>query len=206
MKRHSLSAFTLIEMLTVIVLIAVLASMVIGISGFVNAKAARSRAEGEIQAMATACESYKTDNGTYPQNTDTDALNAEVDGAPTSTKYTKASLYLYTSLSGDAEPVDAPDFKPEGKIYYTFRPEGLSAVKANKKITSVKYIQDPFGNCYGYSTAGLKSVQESKAQSASKNDPSEDRPGYNTTFDLWSTGGKVSAAGQVDQAKWIKNW
>ena len=39
----------------------------------------------------------------------------------------------------------------------------------------VQYIQDPFGNSYGYST-----VQSGDAQTTL---------GYNPTFDLWSTAG-----------------
>jgi hypothetical protein len=44
------------------------------------------------------------------------------------------------------------------------------------------FVKDPFGNSYGYSTAGPTSG------------------GYNPTFDLWST------ANSTTTAQWVKNW
>ena len=61
MKSSSRAAFTLIEMLTVMAIIAILTSLVIATSGYVNNKAARTRAQGEITEMASQCESYRTD-------------------------------------------------------------------------------------------------------------------------------------------------
>jgi type II secretion system protein G len=61
-------AFTLIELLVVISIIAVLASLVLSAAGNVQKKGARSRAQGEIEALAAALESYKADNGDYPTN------------------------------------------------------------------------------------------------------------------------------------------
>jgi len=61
-------AFTLIELLVVIAVIAILASLVLATSGYVQDKAARSRAEAEIAALSAALESYRVDNGTYPTN------------------------------------------------------------------------------------------------------------------------------------------
>ena len=55
------------ELLIVITIIIVLAGLIIGTIGYVQKKAARSRAEAEIAAMSAACESYKADNGTYPR-------------------------------------------------------------------------------------------------------------------------------------------
>jgi len=58
----------------------------------------------------------------------------------------------------------------------------------------VQYIQDPFGNSYGYSTAN--SVSSAL--------------GYNPTFDLWSTVGLTSnpppSGTDTITPQWIKNW
>ena len=75
--RARRAAFTLIELLTVIAIILVLAGLLLHIAGNANTKASLARAQAEIQAMSSALESYKTDNGTYPRNTDTDTLNAQ---------------------------------------------------------------------------------------------------------------------------------
>jgi prepilin-type N-terminal cleavage/methylation domain-containing protein len=219
MKKNALSAFTLIEMLTVMAIIAVLASLVVAISSVVNSKAAKARAEGEIVAMSAACETYKGDNGVYPRNADTDSLDPREDANPTKNKYQDASLFLYSELSGDALPDKAPDGKPEAdtKVYYSFRSEVLAADKDSKtgKIKKVKYIQDPFGQSYGYSTAAAEEEQDFLKDL--RKDPSAKRDkntkGYNSaTFDLWSTGGQTSVTasstskGEVDQTRWIKNW
>lgn len=141
-------------MLTVMAIIAVIASLVVAVSGLVQSKAARSRAEGEIAAMSTAIESYKSDNGIYPQTKDTDELDPRKDANPTSKKYQEASIDLYKELSGDggvgpdgAAIGTEADGKPEGRVYYEFKPDVLKADKVNDKIAEVKYIQDPFGNC-----------------------------------------------------------
>jgi prepilin-type N-terminal cleavage/methylation domain-containing protein len=209
--------FTLIEMLTVMLIIAVLASLVLGVNSLVQNKAARARAEGEIHTLALGCENYKVDNGTYPRNDDTDSLDPRTDGNPAtgggSDKYKKASIYLYQELSGDRKPEGGPDFKPEpdNKVYLPefFKPNVLGATKdKDGKITVVKFIQDPFGHPYGYSTKGAKAEED--FQSELRKDPSAKRPstaeGYNPTFDLWSTGGSVSGATAAQQGKWVKNW
>src|SRR5438132_9959206 len=78
------AAFTLIELIVVIAIIVILAGLVLSTVGYVQKKAARSRAETEIAAMSAACESYKADNGVYPQNGDTNALDptTNVDSTP----------------------------------------------------------------------------------------------------------------------------
>ncbi len=217
MKQTNLSAFTLIEMLTVMAIIAVIASLVVAVSGLVQGKAARARAEGEIQAMSAAAESYKADNGIYPQSTDTDELDPRKDGTPTSAKYAASSLFLYQELSGDGglgkdgvasgTPADG---KPDGKVYYEFKPDVLKGKKdGNEKLTTVQYIQDPFGNCYGYSTAAARNEQEflEKVRKSGSAASRSSGKGYNTTFDLWSTAGARSSGDPVEASKkWVKNW
>lgn len=216
MQRSSLqSAFTLIEMLTVMLVIAVLASLVLAVNGLVQSKAARSRADGEKAAIILACENYKSDNGTFPRSEDTDAIDPRVDGNPVSgsgaTKYQKSSLLLYSALNGDFEPAGNPDFKPEGTVYARelFKPTMLGATKGpNGEITAVKFIQDPFGYSYGYSTAGAKAEEEYQAtlRTTPGTTRPSDAPGYNPTFDFWSTGGSAGGTTAKDQGKWIKNW
>jgi len=72
--RHSSSpllapaseAFTLIELLIVITIIGILAGLTLSTLGYVNKKAARSRAEAEVAALSAAIESFKLDYGSYP--------------------------------------------------------------------------------------------------------------------------------------------
>jgi prepilin-type N-terminal cleavage/methylation domain-containing protein len=219
MHRRSHPAFTLIEMLTVIAVIAILTSLIVAVSGLVQRNAATKRAEGEIATMAAACENYKNDNGEVPRSKKTDLLDPRVDGNPvtgdTKEKYQDACLELYSALSGDYLPDKHPDFKPEEgkKTYYEFKPNNLNYKKTpEQKIQEVNNIQDPWGNCYGYSTARAKT--ELEFQKSIRADPNATRPtnmpGYNPTFDMWSTGGatrnRPKDGEQEDVKKWVKNW
>lgn len=214
MKRSSPQAFTLIEMVTVVAVIVVLAGLVISISGYVQNKAARERATTQLKNYTLQCEAYKADNGSYPQNAATDRLDPRQHFSPISgssgTLYVEASRYLYSALSGDYEPPNQPDTKPEdgNRVYYTPKRDELNFTKtATGAIGTINFLQDPFGNCIGYSTAG--NAAEVEYRDELKKDPSTSRPegteskGYNPTFDLWSTGGATSP---TQTGKWVKNW
>ena len=211
MKLKTSSAFTLIEMLTVMAVIAILASLIVSVQAFAQRKAATSRAEGEIRTMMAACESYKGDFGSYPRDTTgatskTDNLDPRMEGNPA--KYLDACLVLYRAISGDAE--DKPDGKPETKGYFEFNPNQLSKNSSGE----IRFIQDPFGNSYGYSTAGAK--MEDDYREDLQKDPKKARTttpkGFSPNFDLWSTGGVINktakdAAGlDSDRKRWVKNW
>src|SRR5438477_6948233 len=93
-------AVTIIELLVVIIIILILAGLILSISSYVQNKGARARAETEIAAMSAALESYRADNGIYPQSSDTNSLDPvnDVDSNPPASgtnKYSKAGLYLY---------------------------------------------------------------------------------------------------------------
>ncbi|MEY2492397.1 MAG: hypothetical protein QOH24_1348 [Verrucomicrobiota bacterium] len=177
----SRAAFTILELMIVMGIILILAGFVLAVSGFVQEKGKRSRAEAEIAAMSAALESYKADNGIYPQWTDTNSLD------PTSTdpaSYVASGKYLYIQLAGDSDDNPTTSSSSDTKNYFgsMLKPNMLNPNPPGANT----YIRDPFGNCYGYSTA--KASNPSGAV------------GYNPTYDLWSTGGST------DTSKWIKNW
>jgi prepilin-type N-terminal cleavage/methylation domain-containing protein len=170
--------FTIVEVLVVMSIILVLAGLVLATSSYVHNKGARSRAEAEIAAMSAALESYKADNGVYPNDSNTDSLDAR-SGSPDPTNYQAASKALYQKLIGDINGDGQSDSGVTS--YMSFK---SNQVGGNGSTT---FIKDSFGNSYGYSTASQKDATK----------------GYNPTFDLWSTAGSASATGK---SGWIKNW
>ena len=233
MRKPSVSAFTLIEMLTVLAIIVILTSMVISVGVYVQKRSALARSAGEIKMLEAACGSYKSDNGSYPRDTAvnsvTDNINPKVDLLPTSAKYAASSLFLYRELTGDKSttgdndlkgkpgsgpPNGIPDFG-EPRYLKEFEPRILNAVKdkTTKKIISVNFFQDPFGFSYAYSTGAAK--DEQTYQTTILTDPSkissEKRPtgaalhGFTPgSFDLWSTGGSNPTGKVTAELEWAK--
>lgn len=72
MKRNTRKAFTLIEMLVVIAIIAILAAMVLWGAGPAMVKAKLSRVRTEMTTLQTAIESYKERKGSYPPDNPND--------------------------------------------------------------------------------------------------------------------------------------
>jgi type II secretory pathway pseudopilin PulG len=180
-------AFTILELLVVIAIIIILAGLILSTVGYVQKKAARSRAETEIAAISAACESYRADNGTYPRNDNTDALDPTSSINPTS--YGLAGNLLYQQLSGDLD--NDPNTGGDDQRNYIaplLKPNSLA-------MGATPYLKDPWGNAYGYSTM--------RASNPTAH-------GYNPTFDLWSTAGYTPTGGPdptpTPQDFWIKNW
>lgn len=78
------AAFTLIELLIVIAIIAILAAMIIPVTGAVNRTKIRAKARTELERVATAIELYKAKLGHYPpdnpRNPDLNPLFFELSG------------------------------------------------------------------------------------------------------------------------------
>ena len=162
MKSSSLShyAFTLIELLTVMAVIAILAGMILGTAGYVQKKAARDRARTEIAAMEVALESYRVDNGWYPANPLKKAPSTP--NRPTS----GGADILYQALTGDGTnklmdggvaSLGNKQYGKNGVAYWEPKDNQLNAER--------NQICDPFGRPYNYVSPGY----------------------FNTaTFDLWA--------------------
>jgi prepilin-type N-terminal cleavage/methylation domain-containing protein len=229
LRTSSRSAFTLIEMITVMAVIAILVSLVLSVSSLVNRKAALQRTKGEIASLQLAVKNYETDNATPPREegvtepffsegkADDKGLDPRKHGAPSNPeqlkRYKESVLVLYKAISGDTNL----DFKASpdetGKSYAGdfFRPERMKFDDPKSTNRKVEYIVDPFGNCFGYSTAGL--AQEEAYREQLRKDAKSQRPsqnqlsGYSPNFDIWSTAGSnVTLPTDADRVKWEKNW
>ena len=187
-------SFTLVELLVVMTIIAILTALVLNAAiGLMN-KAARSRASAEIQAMSAAAESYKADNGIYPQSDGVLTTNSPytVDTGTTSGgEYQINSALLFQALSGQTNFTATP--APGIKVYMSFKANQLTTPGNN-----ITYIKDPWNASYAYSTGTTNGA------------PTPAYP-YNGTgfFDLWSSAGVTSAKLSVTPSltnAWISNW
>jgi len=182
--------FTLVELLTVMAIIAILAGLTLAAFSGVQRSALRKRAITEIQGLGTALESYKADNGSYPipPVTTFTSTNIYLTAAPNTPLptgiYEASSAYLYEALTGRTNYSD-PTATAGTHIYYAFnsRELGNNSSTAGQPI----YIQDPFGNSYGYFNGNGASVP------------------FNGTnqYDLWSTAGDT---GGTNFPGWVNNW
>ena len=106
--RRASAAFTLIELLVVIAVMAILAALVIPISGAVNRNKIRSKAKAQLEQIATGIELYKAKLGHYPPdnriNPGMNQLYFELLGTTVTNVDGKK---LYSTLDGSARITDS---------------------------------------------------------------------------------------------------
>ena len=143
-------------------------------------------------------------------------------GAPTS-PYASASLELYEALTGDLSCTGTgggigQNGQPVPNYIADMKPDvwGRSNMSMAVGVSNpVYFLSDPFGNSYGYSTAyatAMAGYASALATSGTATLPAV--TGYNSTYDLWSTGGNVSnpnsatTSGQAGDPmlQWATNW
>ncbi len=120
------SGFTLIELLVVVTIIAILAALTLQTAGYIQKKAASSRAEAEVAAISLALESYKIDYGDYPES-----------GNSNSAVLIQAlGVVINTNLNS------------MNKVYLDLPKKSYSPTNNPTRIV------DPFGTEYGYEYPG----------------------------------------------------
>ena len=133
--RRGSAGFTLIEVITVITIILILAGLVVSGAGFVKNRQANEKARVQIALISKAVEDYKLDMGYYPSTDDS------ADGSGQSKILFKA-LY-YEALSDPTKKLYLAELDPAvGKQKWT---SGTASVTTQ--------IVDPWGGEYRYRTA-----------------------------------------------------
>jgi prepilin-type N-terminal cleavage/methylation domain-containing protein len=126
-SQARLRAFTLIELLTVIGIIAILAAITFGVVKGVNERAAIGQAKAELASLAQALEAYKLQYGDYPQTTD-------------------KAIFLQ-SLIGRKGPKGADI---TGRSLVEVAKFTLSTSGGDPVATPALYLLDPWGRQYNY--------------------------------------------------------
>jgi type II secretory pathway pseudopilin PulG len=181
--RNGHAAFSLIEMLAVISIIIILASLVVGGLGFVNERQAKEKAKVQMALLANALADYKLDNGAYP-------------ATPNSPKGEGSSYILFTALYWDSnnDGKGAPVGNAQGDVDQKVYLQSLDPANNKQGWTSgtaspTTKIYDPWGNEYRY---------RSSLDSAGKTNTDTQNPDY----DLWTVGkdGKTNPKTPKDKA------
>ena len=68
LAASGITAFTLIEMLVVIAIIAIMAGMMVGVSKYANRAMKESSAHSEVERMANCLQDYFVNNGCFPNS------------------------------------------------------------------------------------------------------------------------------------------
>lgn len=97
------SAFTLIELLAVLAIVAILLSLSFGALRSAKERSAIARTKGELAALAQALETYKAHYGDYPQTGAAEQATVAVD-APV--EVTTAQSLLFNALTGVYGPTN----------------------------------------------------------------------------------------------------
>lgn len=101
-KRVRGNPFTLIEILSVIVIIAILMGLIVGVSTYASRRASEAKTLGQLEAMATALEAFRQDRGYYPQ---TSGSSGELLDASPPSDFDSPD-FKYTSSNGGRPYID----------------------------------------------------------------------------------------------------
>ena len=197
-------AFTLLEILTAIAIIAVLASLTFGGMSYYDQKMKYSRTEVLIASIERALEDYKADNGFYPQNI------TDVDGNLLTTYTEQVYVALYgdgkltkNSTTGLVNITTAPNGRntdaDDGTSYLATLNPAFKGKQSNVEDSSPYYIVDAWGGRLRY-RHNLEPLANGTPRMAN---PRQD-------YDLVSLGpngnGDFDSTSEPAKADDIKNW
>lgn len=123
------------ELLVVVSIMVILAGLSLGILGYVNNKDALERAKIQLGLLETALESYKSENGEYPQSTRPDGTGGTNE------------MFQKLFPKNEDEKVYLPQLDPENDPIGWLSSSGRTANYATMEIL------DPWANEFRYRSA-----------------------------------------------------
>ncbi len=162
--RHGRTAFSLIELMTVIAIIVILAGLIVGGLGFANERQAKEKCKVQIALLSKGIEAYKLDMGTYPGIDPNTIVSGDVSEQLYQALFKDGYDYILnpTGTSTKATKIYTPELDPKTSK------QGWVAVSPPTAAMPVSLkIVDPWGHNYLYRKG-------TNAQ--------------NPDFDLWSMG------------------
>ena len=178
-RAHS-PAFTLIELLTVISILAILMALTIAGISFAQNKAAEEKTRAGLEVIKAGLTKYYNEWGEYPVPVDNSGDGRE------------GAIALYQALSddGDNELVGGDGIASDGREGSGKLVDLVSQGLVADEGGSGWFLIDGFGNPYYYR------VYEKAQDYQFRNKGS---------YDLWSYGDDKEKK-EENEAKWIKNW
>ncbi len=210
--RRRPSGFTLMELMVVVAIMALLASLTLMGFRFAQITSMRNRTTAFHRSVMSGLENYKSENGEYPRP----KKAAQTAQFNSKTYSIGGSLMLYQAMSGDGDSeIDIPSSasNSNGRI------EGLEINHVTlKEMPMEMWKHDPagyvlvdgFGHPFQYEVPGVNTKSQYGSGTARVNTET-----INNTYDLWSfaedetnTTRTTIDAKKSDtiSGKWIKNW
>lgn len=163
-SRRSASAFTLVELLTSISVVAVLMSIAIGTVQAVKGRAAIAHARADLASLVTALEEFKRIYGDYPQLGEFSQAAATPTAVATGPGITTVQAKLFNCLTGvfgaknftNSDRVNGPNLLDVGKLSLNgvlttqFLVPVSNTPNPPSKVEQNVCLLDPWGRRYMY--------------------------------------------------------
>ncbi len=147
LRQESKRAFTLIELLAVIAIIALLSAITFGVIKGVQERAAIGQAKAELSVLAQALEEYKRQYGDYPQ---TGGKNPAAATLSTVIAATDAQACFFSALMGVGPKLDAFAGKNFVDLSKFTLEAAITVVPTSTTWPVANCFLDPWGRRYMY--------------------------------------------------------
>jgi prepilin-type N-terminal cleavage/methylation domain-containing protein len=228
--RSQTRAFTLVEMLIVVTLIALLAALTLGAYTYAMRSSKRRVTTGTFETIKLALERYNVEFGEYPQPNNSGQM---MQFPPGRFAYdVSGAACLYQALTGDGfdqirgvtstttgSASGSASSMSDGKVDGAAEVKNKMLVEIPQSIFTKKnstYILiDGFGHPFQYIKAAAPTTPSTGTNSSSGSNSNTTPITINATYDLWSYGEDDANASMRSTAalnspsvsvRWIKNW